>query len=91
LKQKKIPLRMCLGCQEMKPKKELIRIVKNKENEISVDFTGRKPGRGAYICKSIDCLTKAVKAKRLERTFETSIDEEIYGTLKKQLEENNDG
>lgn len=90
MKQKKIPLRMCLGCQTMKPKKELIRIVKNKENEISVDFTGRKPGRGAYICKSTECLTKAVKAKRLERAFETNINEEIYGTLKKQLEENND-
>lgn len=82
---------MCLGCQVMKPKKELIRIVKNKENEISVDFTGKKPGRGAYICKSTDCLSKAVKAKRLERAFETSINEEIYETLKKQLEENNDG
>lgn len=91
MKQKKIPLRMCLGCQVMKPKKELIRIVKNKENEISVDFTGKKPGRGAYICKSTDCLSKAVKAKRLERAFETSINEEIYETLKKQLEENNDG
>lgn len=91
MKQKKIPLRMCLGCQVMKPKKELIRIVKNKENEISVDFTGRKPGRGAYICKSTECLSKAVKAKRLERAFETTISEDIYGTLKEQLEENNGG
>jgi len=88
LKQKKIPLRMCLGCQEMKPKKELIRIVRNKENEISVDFTGKKAGRGAYICKSTDCLSKAIKAKRLERAFETSISDDIYETLKKQLEEN---
>lgn len=88
MKQKKIPLRMCLGCQEMKPKKELIRIVRNKENEISVDFTGKKAGRGAYICKSTDCLSKAIKAKRLERAFETSISDDIYETLKKQLEEN---
>lgn len=88
MKQKKIPLRMCLGCQEMKPKKELIRIVKNKENEISVDFTGKKAGRGAYICKSTECLSKAVKAKRLERAFETNISDDIYETLKEQLEEN---
>lgn len=88
MKQKKMPLRMCLGCQEMKPKKELIRIVKNKENEISVDFTGKKAGRGAYICKSTDCLSKAVKAKRLERAFETNISDNIYETLKEQLEEN---
>jgi Predicted nucleic-acid-binding protein implicated in transcription termination len=72
----------------MKPKKELIRIVKNKENEISVDFTGKKAGRGAYICKSTECLSKAVKAKRLERAFETNISDDIYETLKEQLEEN---
>ena len=75
----------------MKPKKELIRIVKNKEDEISVDFTGKKPGRGAYICKSTDCLAKSIKAKRLERAFETSIGEDIYATLKEQLEGENDG
>lgn len=89
MKQKKIPMRMCLGCQEMKSKKELIRIVKNKENEISVDFTGKKPGRGAYICKSSGCLEKAKKAKRLEKAFESSINEEVYSSLKSQLEENN--
>lgn len=91
LKQKKVPMRMCLGCQEMKPKKELIRVVKNKENEISVDFTGKKAGRGAYICKNIECFRKAKKAKRFERAFETSISEEIYNTLEKELEEGNDG
>lgn len=90
MKQKKIPLRMCLGCQEMKPKKELVRIVKNKENEISVDFTGKKPGRGAYICKSVSCFDKARKGKRLERAFESAISEEVYETLKQQMEENND-
>lgn len=88
MKQKKIPLRMCLGCQEMKPKKELIRVVKNKENEISVDFVGKKPGRGAYICKQISCFDKARKGKRLERAYECAISEEIYELLKKQLEEN---
>jgi len=90
VKQRKIPMRMCLGCQEMKPKKELIRIVKNKENEISVDFVGKKPGRGAYICKNISCFEKARKAKRFERAFEAPISEEIYEVLKKQMEEEND-
>ena len=85
MKQKKIPMRLCLGCQEMKPKKELIRIVKSKENEISVDFTGKKPGRGTYICRSISCFEKAKKAKRIERAFETSIDESIYNIIKRQL------
>lgn len=88
MKQKKIPLRMCLGCQEMKPKKELIRVVKNKENEISVDFVGKKPGRGAYICRQISCFDKARKGKRLERAYESAISEDIYEILKKQLEEN---
>jgi predicted RNA-binding protein YlxR (DUF448 family) len=83
-------MRMCLGCQEMRPKKELIRIVKNKENEISVDFNGKKPGRGAYICRSLSCFEKARKAKRFERAFEAPINEEIYDTLKEQLEGSND-
>lgn len=91
LKQKKVPMRMCLGCQEMKPKKELIRVVKNKENEISVDFTGKKAGRGAYICKNIECFRKAKKAKRFEKAFEASISEEVYQTLESELEEGNDG
>ena len=63
--ERKIPLRKCIGCNEMKDKRELVRIVRNKEGEISVDLTGKKPGRGAYICKSIECLDKAQKAKRL--------------------------
>ncbi len=81
---------MCLGCQEMKPKKELIRIVRDKEGSTSVDFTGKKAGRGAYICKSMECFEKARKAKRLEKAFEARIDESVYETLKKQLE-GNDG
>ncbi len=90
MKQKKIPMRMCLGCQEMKPKKELVRIVKNKDNDIFVDTIGKKPGRGAYICNNIECLEKVKKGKKLERAFETFIDEEIYNELKKQLEGCND-
>jgi uncharacterized protein len=89
MKQKKIPLRMCVGCQEMKPKKELTRIVKNNEGLISVDYTGKKPGRGAYICRSVQCLEKARKTKKLERTFEMAIDKEIYDTLENELEEMN--
>lgn len=90
MKQKKIPLRMCLGCKEMKPKKELIRVVKNNEGEINIDLVGKKPGRGAYICKSVECLEQAIRAKRLEKAFETTIDVEIYNNLKNQLE-GNDG
>ena len=71
----------------MKDKRELVRIVRNKEGEISVDLTGKKPGRGAYICKSIDCLNKAQKAKRLERAFSTAIEAEIYDTLRSDLSE----
>ncbi|WP_346938009.1 RNase P modulator RnpM [uncultured Clostridium sp.] len=85
MKVKKIPQRMCTGCMEMKPKKELIRVVKNKENEISIDLHGKKPGRGAYICRSIECLEKAVKTKRLERNLETKINDEIYDKLKEEI------
>ncbi len=85
MQKKKIPMRMCLGCNEMKPKKELIRIVKTPENEIMVDLKGKANGRGAYICRDAECLKKAVKAKRLERTFATEISDEIYETLKKDL------
>lgn len=85
--ERKIPLRKCIGCNEMKDKRELVRIVRNKDGEISVDLTGKKPGRGAYICKSIDCLNKAQKAKRLERAFSTAIEAEIYDTLRSDLSE----
>ena len=71
----------------MKPKKELIRVVKNKENEVSIDLTGKKPGRGAYICKNIECLEKAFKTKRLERNLEVKIDDEIYEKLKNEIME----
>lgn len=85
--QKKIPLRMCLGCHEMKPKKELIRIVKNNEDLIQIDETGKKNGRGAYICNKLECLQKARKTKKLDRAFNKKIEDEIYDQLKKQMED----
>lgn len=85
--ERKIPLRKCIGCGEMKDKRTLVRIVRNKEGEISVDLVGKKPGRGAYICKSIDCLEKAEKAKRLERAFSTRIEPAIYDTMRRELSE----
>lgn len=85
MKVKKIPQRMCTGCMEMKPKKELIRIVKSKDGEVSVDLTGKKPGRGAYICRSTECLEKAFKTKRLEKNLDTKIDETIYARLKEEI------
>lgn len=86
MKVKKIPLRMCTGCMEMKPKAELIRIVKSPEGEVSVDLTGKKSGRGAYICKSIECLEKAFKTKRLSRNLDVNISEEIFNNLRKEIE-----
>jgi predicted RNA-binding protein YlxR (DUF448 family) len=82
---KKIPQRMCTGCMEMKTKKELIRIVKNKENVVSIDFTGKKPGRGAHICKDVACLEKAIKTRRLSKNLETTIGDEIYEKLKDEI------
>lgn len=83
--QKKIPMRRCLGCMESKPKKELIRVVRSSEGELSIDFTGKKNGRGAYICKSRECFQKAVKSKRFERAFQCEIPEEIWENLEKEL------
>ncbi len=85
MKVKKIPQRMCIGCQEMKPKKELIRVVKNSEGIIKVDLTGKAPGRGAYICKNVECLEKAIKGKRLEKNFETKINENVFQRLREEL------
>lgn len=79
---KKIVQRMCMGCNTKKDKRELIRIVMDKEGNISVDKTGKLSGRGAYICDDINCLEKVIKTKRLERIFETKIDEEIYKNLR---------
>lgn len=85
MKVKKIPLRMCTGCQEMKPKKELIRVVKSNDGEVSVDLTGKKSGRGAYVCKNIECLEKAFKTKRLSRNLDIAISDEIYERLKDEV------
>nr|WP_284703719.1 YlxR family protein [Clostridium swellfunianum] len=76
---------MCTGCMEMKPKKELIRIVRSKEGEITIDLVGKKPGRGAYICKNEECLTKAFKTKRLEKNLEAKISDELYNKLKEEI------
>ena len=78
---KKIPLRTCMGCNEKKPKKEFVRIVKNKEGEIFIDRTGKADGRGAYICDSVECLEKLIKSKRLEKVFESKISDEVYSNL----------
>lgn len=90
MKARKIPQRMCTGCSEMKPKKELIRVVKNNENEISIDLTGKKPGRGAYICKDIKCLEHAFKTKRLEKNLGIKIDNEIYDRLRIEIGNNSE-
>ncbi|MFQ9871795.1 MAG: RNase P modulator RnpM [Oscillospiraceae bacterium] len=82
---KKIPMRMCSGCGEMKPKRELVRVVKSPQGEISMDLTGRKAGRGAYVCKNPECLQKAQKARRLERSFSMQIPQEVYERLKEEL------
>ncbi|MBO5302056.1 MAG: YlxR family protein [Peptococcaceae bacterium] len=82
---KKMPQRTCMACQEKKDKRDLVRIVRSPEGEISVDLTGKKPGRGAYICPNLECLNKVIKSKRLERSLETAISQEIYESLKEQL------
>ena len=84
--QKKIPMRQCLGCREMKPKRELIRAVKSPDGGISLDFTGKAPGRGAYICPNADCLKKAIKARALEKAFSAQIPDEVYKALSEQME-----
>ena len=84
---KKVPLRQCIGCQEMKSKKEMIRVIKTAEDEIMLDATGRKNGRGAYLCPSMECVKKAVKGKGLERSFKMAIPKEVYETLEKEMEE----
>lgn len=87
---KKIPLRMCIGCREMKPKAELDRIVKTPDGEIVIDKTNKISGRGAYICKSGDCLKKAEKINALSHTFSISVDREIYSRLAKGRDAENE-
>lgn len=84
---RKIPQRQCIGCGEMKDKKSLIRVIKTPEEEILLDATGKKNGRGAYICSNMTCLSKAIKSKGLERSLKCAIPAEVYETLKKELEQ----
>lgn len=88
MKQKKIPLRKCNGCGEQKDKRELVRIVKNADGEISLDLTGKAAGRGAYICPDAECLKKARKSKRIEKAFECAVPSEVYDKLEEQLKNN---
>ena len=88
--QKKIPMRQCVGCREMKPKKELIRVVRAPEGEIALDFKGKAPGRGAYLCPDAACLQKARKAKALSHAFDVAVPDDIYEALLGQLEANPD-
>ena len=85
MKQRKIPMRSCVGCLESKPKKELIRIVRSPEGEISLDPVGKKPGRGAYICRNVECLKKARKGRKLEKSFSCEVAAEVYQALEDGL------
>lgn len=84
---KKLPLRQCLGCREMKPKKELIRVVRSPEGQVSLDFKGKLPGRGAYVCPNPQCLKKAQKSRALERAFSAPLPPEVWQGLETQMEE----
>ncbi len=84
---RKIPMRKCVGCGEMKPKKELLRVLRTEDEGFVLDTTGKKNGRGAYICYSRDCFQKAVKNKGLERSFKQAVPAEVYGHLEKEMEE----
>ena len=86
MRQKRVPLRMCLGCGEMKPKKELVRIVRSPEGDVSVDLTGKKSGRGAYVCRSAQCLDKAIKSRRLEKNFGAAVSQEVAAVLRETIE-----
>ena len=84
-KAKKIPMRQCMGCNEHRPKAELLRIVRDPENQVSLDFTGKKSGRGAYICRSVKCLQRARKGRRPDRVLECTIPEEVYDAMEREL------
>ncbi len=87
MKTRKIPLRKCIGCNESKPKKELIRVVKNKEDQINVDLTGKADGRGAYICNDPECFKKVKKGRKLNRTFSMEVSNDVYDDLLKEIED----
>lgn len=88
MQNRKIPLRKCMGCGEMKNKRELVRVVKNKEGEISLDLTGKKAGRGAYVCPQLSCLQKARKSRGFERALSCKIPEEVYDQMEQELSQN---
>ena len=90
MQQKKIPQRQCMGCRERKEKRELIRVVRAPDGGVSLDFRGKAPGRGAYICPDMACLKKAIRSKVLERSLEVAIPEEIYARLEQEMEEGKD-
>lgn len=91
MKERKIPLRMCAGCGEHKPKMELMRIVRDSEGNVSLDLTGKKNGRGAYLCRSGDCLRKARKSRRIERTLEVAIPDAVYDRIEEEFAQNETG
>ena len=86
MKPKKIPMRMCVGCREMKPKRELIRVVRSPEGEVSMDPVGKKPGRGAYVCRNTECLKRAIKQRQLERQLEVQLTAEVSAALQAAME-----
>ena len=88
---KKIPMRQCIGCREMRPKQELIRVVRPPEGELTVDFRGKMNGRGAYLCPDTACLKKAVKSRALERAFSAQVPAEVYETLEEQMKAGDGG
>ncbi len=85
--QKKIPQRQCMGCRERKNKRELIRVVRSPEGQVALDFKGKAPGRGAYLCPSLACLKRAIRSKAIERSLEVEIPQEIYARLEQEMEE----
>ena len=91
MQQRKIPMRQCLGCRTMFPKRELIRVVRSPEGGLSLDFKGKAPGRGAYLCPNPDCLKKARKSRAIERAFSVSVPEEVYEALEARMEEETHG
>ena len=86
MKTRKIPMRMCVGCREMKEKRSLLRVVKSPEGAISFDRVGKAPGRGAYVCRSKECLDRAVRQRQLERALETKIDEQVFAQLMEEID-----
>lgn len=87
MQKKRIPMRQCVGCREMLPKRELIRVVRSPEGEIALDFRGKNPGRGAYVCAKTECLARAKKSRALERAFGCAVPDEVYDALCREMEE----